>query len=129
MSPLYTFSCPSGHEHDALGAVATPSRLCPECAAPAQRQSIYGPTLVGAVRVPVDQKEVRIKDFQEAGAELEYADDRAKAGGDPTVASPSLWKRSTAAAADLKRRGVKDSSDFRGSAYGKVKHETRWFGS
>ena len=114
MSPLYTFSCPSGHEHDALGAVATPSRLCPECAAPAQRQSIYGPTLVGAVRVPAGQKEVGLKDYNEATAELEYAESRAKSGGNPAPTT-SLWNQAARQAADLQKRGVRDSSDWLGS--------------
>ena len=114
MSPLYTFRCPSGHEHDALGAVDTPSRPCPECVAPAVRQSIYGPTLVGAVRVPVDQKEVGPKDYNEATAELEYAESRAKSGGNP-ASTTSLWNQASRQAADLQRRGVKDSSDWFGS--------------
>ncbi len=84
---------------------------------------------MGAVRVPVDQKEVRIKDFQEAGAELEYAEDRAEAGGDPSRKTPSLWKAAKRQAADLQRRGVKDSSDFLGTAHGEVKHQTRFLGT
>ena len=102
---------------------------CPECGSGAERLSVYAPSLTGEVRVPLDQREVKMGDFNEAGAELAYAEDRAEAGGDPSQKQPSLWKAAKRQAADLQRRGVTDSSDFRGTAYGEVKHQTRWLGT
>ena len=128
--PLYTFRCLSGHEHDALGVRGVPLlRPCPECGSDAERLSIYAPSLTGEARVPLDQREVKMGDFNEAGAELAYAEDRAEAGGDPSQKKPSLWKAAKRQATDLQRRGVKDSSDFRGTADGAVKHQTRWLGT
>lgn len=126
--PLYTFLCAAGHSTDALGAVGAPSRPCSECDLCAERQSVYANAQIGVARVPNDQKTVKMGDFQEAGAELEYADDKAKASGDPVPKAPSLWKEAKRQAADLQRRGVTDSSDFRGTADGELKHRTRWLG-
>ena len=127
--PIYSFVCANGHSTDALGAVGVaPIRPCPECDLPAEKQSIYANAQIGVVRTPNDQKEVKMKDFNEAGAELADAEDRAKTSGDPVPKTPSLWNEAKRQAADLQRRGVQDSSDFRGTADGEVKHRTRWLG-
>ncbi len=129
MSPIYTFTCAAGHSTDALGAVGvTPFRPCSECALPAERQSVYANAQIGVARTPNDQKMVDLKEFKEAGAELEYAEEKVKASGDPVPKTPSLWKEAQRQAKDLQSRGVQDSSDFRGTADGEVKHRTRWLG-
>lgn len=128
MVPLYTFVCSNRHSTDALGAVGAPSRPCPECDLPAERQSVYANAQIGMARVPNDQKTVDLKEFKEAGAELEHAFNKAQDHSPPGLKPPSYWKASQRQAADLKRRGVTDSSDFRGTADGELKHRTRWLG-
>ncbi len=127
--PIYTFVCPTGHSTDALGAVGVaPPRPCPECDLPAEKQSIYVNSQIGVVRTPNDQKMVDLKEFKEAGAELEYAFNKAEDSSPPGLQPPSYWKESQRQAKDLQRRGVQDSSDFRGTGDGEVKRRTRFLG-
>ncbi len=128
--PLFTYICTAGHSHDALGQVRSPScRPCPECGGQAERQQFYANTVIGETRTPLDEKRYDIKEFEEASAEVEYAHEKAQNEAGRELKTPSMWNESKRRAKDLERKGVKDSSDFRGSDYGTVKYRNRWIGT
>ena len=125
--PLYSYTCKAGHSQDALGAVGSPSsRLCPECGLNAERDSIYQMHTIGEANVPNDQKEVSLKDYKEATAELEYNHNKLQDKVGAEIAPPPIWKASQAGARELESKGVTDSSQFRGTGYGEMKYRTRW---
>ena len=128
--PLYTYTCPSGHSHDAIGALASASqRQCPECDQEAERESLYRVALVGEARVPPDQRQHSLKDFKEATAELEHDFNKAQNSAGQELQPPSYWKESQRQARELKKKGVQDGSDFRDTADGEVKYRNRWLGT
>jgi len=128
--PLYTYRCKQGHPHDALGAVSAPSpRSCPECGNDAERLSIYKIAQVGEARIPPDERAVDLREFKEAGAELEYAHNKAQNSAGRELPTSSLWNNSKREANRLQKKGVKDSSDFRGTADGELRHRSRWLGT
>lgn len=114
--PIYTFSCSScAHSFDALvGRDAPSSRPCPRCAAFADRDSVYRISHAGFTRTPVAEREIKMGNYQEAAAELEYRHERMKDNlQEPDLPAPPLWQMAKAKANKLMKAGAKDSSDVK----------------
>jgi len=83
------------------------------CGRPAERVAVNSINVAGFTRPPVDQREIRIGEFQEAGAELEYQASRQTDIEGKPLPTPSLWKAAKQQAKHLQSLGVNDSLDVR----------------
>lgn len=112
--PLFVFACESGHATERLVRDRELSHVsCPVCSEPARRESVYPFGVSGFARTPVDQREVKVGAFQEAGAELEYQHSRQTNVDGSETPSPPLWRMAKSEAKRLQKLGVKDSADLR----------------
>jgi len=111
--PTYEWTCASGHSFSARADIESRERPCLHCDELAARVQVYRINSVGFAKTPPAKKDLsrEYKAFTEASAELSYAQTRAEANGDP-VSTPPLAAMAEARAADLRRRGVRDTSDL-----------------
>lgn len=87
---------------------------CPACGQPAKRQLTNRFSFSGFTRTPVDQREVRLGEFQEASAEIAYKHERAEDAAGERLPKPPLWRTAKREARRLQRLGVKDSLELKG---------------
>ena len=112
--PLFTFCCSNGHSFDALRGRDSSSLPCPECALPAERQSVYRIGVTGFAVTPLDQRQYNLREYQEATGELSYQHERAvDATQNANLPTPPLWQMAKARAKKLQKLGVKDSSQLK----------------
>ena len=109
---LYEYRCGQGHSAELLRHVSIEEVECPACGETAKRQSVYRFSFSGFTRTPIDQREVRLGEFQEASAELAYDHERAESRAGQPLPKPPLWRRAKREAKRLQRLGVKDSVDY-----------------
>jgi putative FmdB family regulatory protein len=110
--PLYRYECRRGHSLELLRQVSVEEVECPACGETAQRQSVYSFAFSGFTRTPVDQREVRLGEFQEASAELAYEHERAESAAGRRLPTPPLWRRAKREARRLQGLGIKDSAEL-----------------
>ena len=108
--PLYDYSCPDHGVFEALGHRDEETLPC-ACGETAVRLSVYRVGVTGFARAPVDQREIKIGAFQEAGAELEYQHSRQTNVDGSLKSEPPLWQMAKREARRLQKLGVKDSLD------------------
>lgn len=112
--PVFTFSCEAGHETERLVRDRETSEiLCPACSEPAFRRTVYLVAVNGFARAPVNEREIKIGAFQEAGAELEYQHSRQTNVDGSEAPTAPLWQMAKKKAKRLESLGVKDSLDMR----------------
>lgn len=112
--PVLAFRCRDGHLTERLVRGGDLQEIaCESCLEPALRQSVYAITVTGAARVPLDQRQVKIRDFQEASAELAYKHEQAESAAGEPLPKPPLWKIAKREARRLRKLGAKDSSDLK----------------
>src|SRR3990167_4774014 len=110
--PLYRYDCRRGHSLELLRQVSAEEIKCPACGEPARRQPVYSFSVSGRARTPVDQRDVRLGEFQEASAELAYEHERAENAAGQRLPTPPLWRKAKREARRLQRLGIKDSADY-----------------
>ena len=110
--PYYNFNCP------ACGVFELKARLDDQevecaCGGQATRLSVYQVGVSGFARPAVNQREIKIGAFQEAGAEIEYQHSRQTNVDGSLKPTPPLWQTAKREAKRLQKLGVKDSLDVR----------------
>ena len=110
--PLYDYECPQDGVFEAWGHRDEDTMLC-ACGETAVRLSVYRVGVSGFARTPVDQRQVKIGAFQEAGAELEYQHSRQTNVDGSLKPEPPLWQTAKREAKRLQKLGVNDSLDVR----------------
>ena len=75
--------------------------------------SVYAVNFSGYARPDVSQRQIKMGDFHEASAELEYAHSRRTNLDGSEAKAPSLWQAAKQEAKRLRRLGVKDSLDVK----------------
>lgn len=110
--PLYDFRCANGHVMERIASRDSEEMLC-TCGLPAQRQAVNRINSIGFARTPLDQRQYNLKEFQEASAEVEYAESKHTDIEGKPVQGPSLWGAAKRKAKHLQSLGVKDSEDLR----------------
>ena len=73
--PIYDYSCPECGVVERRAAYAEAEIEC-ACGERATRLSVYKIGVAGFARAPINEREIKIGAFQEAGAELEYQHSR-----------------------------------------------------
>ena len=113
--PIYAFRCSCGNCFDQRVAYGETSVCCPLCALPAVKESVYRLNFGGFAETPRDQRTYHqeFKDFTEAGAELEYKHQRLEEAVGATVPTPRLATIAKTQAKELRRKGVKNSEDWK----------------
>src|SRR3990167_3986488 len=111
--PFYDYNCPACGVFECKGRFDEDEVECVGCGGPATRLSVYRIGVAGFARTPVDQREVRLGAFQEAGAELEYQHSRQTNVDGSLKPDPPLWQMAKQKARRLQALGVKDSADMR----------------
>mgnify|MGYP001617678731 FL=1 len=109
--PLFEFVCGNGHRTERLAARDTEMIWC-SCGQPSARASVYRVNVTGFTPTPIDQREVRLGEFQEATAEIAYKHERAENAAGQRLPPPPLWRRAKQEARRLRRLGIKDSADY-----------------
>jgi predicted nucleotidyltransferase len=81
---------------------------CPSCVAVASRESVYSVNFGGFARTPGSERDYRTdyKNFNEAGAELEYQHARLQDATQTELPPPPLYQMAKAKAKDLRRKGA-----------------------
>lgn len=81
---------------------------CPSCNGVATKQAVYRVNFGGFARTPGSERDYRTdyKNFNEAGAELEYQHERLKDATQIDLPPPPLYEMAKAKAKDLKRKGA-----------------------
>ena len=110
--PLYDFTCENGHILERIVSRETEQMDC-SCGKPAIRKSVYRVGVSGFARPPLDQREVKMKDFNEASAELEHQHGRQTNVDGSQRPEPPLWQTAKRKARRLQKMGVKDSLDLK----------------
>ena len=99
--PIYDFSCEDGHLVESRQGYDVTKISCPICNRSASRlftpegQSFNGDLPTGACgngsTIPRDEKRYDVTLFQEAGAEREYAHNKAEESAQKKLPSRNLW--------------------------------------
>ena len=110
--PLYVYTCSDGHDTEAIRSADTVAVGC-QCGHQAQRQSVYRMAQIGAVRPPVAERTVNLRQYREASEQIAYEHSRAEESAQRELPPPPLWKMAKKRAAKLMAAGVKDSLDYR----------------
>ena len=112
--PTYTFRCPNGHIFDLRATRETTEVDCC-CSATAQREQVYAVNFGGFAAPPRAQRTYHqeFKDFDEAGAELEYKHSRMEEEAGKQLPTPPLATIAKREARRLRNLGVKDSEDWK----------------
>lgn len=111
--PLYDFRCPDCGVFE-MKAGRDEEKVECACGEQATRLSVYHVGVAGFARTPVNQREIKIGEYQEASAELEHQRSRQTNLDGSEKAPPPLWKMAKAEAKRLQKLGVKDSADLKG---------------
>ena len=110
--PFYDFTCPKCGVFEAFARREEDTSPC-SCGEQATRRSVYRIGFTGFARPPVDQREIKIGAFQEAGAELEYQHSRQTNVDGSLKPEPPLWQTAKREAKRLNKLGVTDSLDLK----------------
>ena len=110
--PLYDFECPDCGVFEAFARRDEDTLAC-ACGETAVRLSVYRVGFTGFARTPIDQREIKMGAFKEAGAELEYQHSRQTNIDGSLKPKPPLWQTAKREAKRLQKLGVKDSADLR----------------
>src|SRR5512146_87194 len=108
--PFYDYHCANGHTYSGLRSRDVASETC-HCGAVAVRESVYSIGVSGFARPPVDQRQVKMGDYQEASAELEYQQTRRTNVDGSLKPEPQLGSMAKKRAQELQSKGVTDSLD------------------
>ena len=113
--PTYTFQCSCGWQADQRVSYTESSVPCPSCGLTAGKETVYRLNFGGFAETPRDQRTYHqeFKDFTEAGAELEYKHQRLEEAVGATVPTPHLATIAKTQAKELRRKGVKNSEDWK----------------
>ena len=114
--PTYTYSCGCGWRGDRrAGYDAATIVLCPSCGLLAAKEDVYRPNFGGFASTPRDQRTYwqEFKDFDEAGAELEYKHSRLEEAAGKQLPTPPLASIAKTQARELIAKGVKSSEDWK----------------
>lgn len=106
--PIYAFSCACGWQGDVRTTFDKNNVSCPSCEATAHKESVYRVNFGGFARTPGSERDYRTdyKNFNEAGAELEYQHARLQDATQTELPPPPLYQMAKAKAKDLRRRGA-----------------------
>ena len=109
--PLFAYRCPEGHETELLRPRDVELVSCP-CGQPAKRIEVYRVGFSGFARTPVDQRQIKMRNFNEANAEIGHRESRQTNIDGSPARTPSHWRAAKAEASRLSTLGVKDSGDL-----------------
>lgn len=113
--PTYEFSCASGHSFVKRAGIEAREVDCQRCDGRAFRAQVNRVNSIGWARTPASERDLSrdFKNFQEAGAELEYSFERERdARQIENLKPPPLWEAAKAKANDLRKKGVTSASDL-----------------
>lgn len=123
--PLYEYECNAGHLTEAVRPLLTASVICPHCGSTAARRAVSRVAVrVGAendwtssvrdngqIRVPVAERKVHTRLYDEASQQLEYQHAQAEESAQRTLPEPPLARAALRLAKRLQHDGIKDSLD------------------
>ena len=101
MSPLYDFTCPSGHVNELLRPIGTDDAPCPRCGARARRSQVHRFDVVG----PTVDTRGMYRRFCEASDEMGHATQKLEASLGRPVQGPRLWQQSKRRWREMQRVG------------------------
>lgn len=110
--PLYVYTCPDGHSVEAIRSADTVALTC-QCGREAERQTVYRMAQIGAVRPPVAERTVSLRQYREASEQIAYEHSRAEESAQRELPPPPLWKMAKQRASKLMAAGITDSLDYR----------------
>lgn len=123
--PLYQFDCVCGRSTEALRKVGTDSIDC-TCGESAQRRGFNRVSAVvgdGAdwsspvrdgtrIRTPISERKIKMREFNEATAQLSYEHERLEDSMQREIPPPPLARTAIARAQRLMAAGINDSIDL-----------------
>lgn len=74
--PRYDYICPVGHMTETIKGIEVTQIDCVDCGKPAVRQSVYLFSQGNTAFVPANQRVMKMRDVEEAGAEIAYQHER-----------------------------------------------------
>ena len=107
--PTYTVTCgPCGWSGDIRTTFSENNVVCPKCALTVTKESVYRLNFGGFARTPSKERDYRTdyKNFNEAGAELEYQHARLQDATQTDLPPPPLYQMAKAKAKDLRSKGA-----------------------
>ena len=109
--PYYDYSCTTCGVFEQKGNRETETVEC-ACGEQATRLSVYEIGFSGFAKPNRDQRQIKMGNFNEATAELEYQHSRQTNVDGSLRPEPPLWQMGKAEAKRLQKLGVKDSADL-----------------